>query len=219
MTQDEIDNEYLYQQYVLTLKNDGKWYQRTREAVAEKNYARYIEFSWPFINAIMTKNRDSSSAHIDPRHRSIPLMMRRVAMMLWYEETELDHSQLKPSAALQAHIRSVRDRGIAPLILPGSQFYDANKFRQVHDETQYSINPAPTKEEIMAQTPAFETKNFVFGQDVKDMNTAELISAVQKVEASIEKLKQVKTASTKIRDLITEQEEFLAKIVEHLDAT
>lgn len=67
-------------------------------------------------------------------------------------------------------------------------------------------------------TPAFETKNYVYGRDVSLMSEAELIEAIKKIEAEIENLKSVKTESVKIKAKIEELQAMLADVVKALDA-
>jgi len=66
--------------------------------------------------------------------------------------------------------------------------------------------------------PAFETKSYIFGNDVKNMTEEGLISAIKRVEEQIADLKAVKTKSKKIAANVAKLEEALASIVAELDA-
>lgn len=66
--------------------------------------------------------------------------------------------------------------------------------------------------------PAFETKNYIFGNDVETMSEEALIQAIKRVEEQISDLKTVKTKSVKISANITKLQEQLALIVAELDA-
>jgi hypothetical protein len=66
--------------------------------------------------------------------------------------------------------------------------------------------------------PAFETKSYIFGNEVKNMAEEALIGAIKRVEEQIADLKAVKTKSTKIAANIAKLQEQLASIVAELDA-
>lgn len=87
----------------------------------------------------------------------------------------------------------------------------------VVDELTEVLSNQP-KEIQMNKNVAFETVNYVYGTNVKDMSEAELIEAIKQVEAEIAKLDQVKTASKKITAKKDELNAMLANIVETLDA-
>ena len=81
--------------------------------------------------------------------------------------------------------------------------------------------PDPTQQgpQTMNQTTvAFETKHYVYGMDVANMSSGQLIDAIKKLEAEIADLKGVKAKSEHIKKRIAELEGMLAKIVEVLDA-
>ena len=67
-------------------------------------------------------------------------------------------------------------------------------------------------------SPAFETKNYIFGNDVATMSEEALIQAIKRVEEQIADLKAVKTKSTKISANVAKLQEQLASIVAELDA-
>ena len=67
-------------------------------------------------------------------------------------------------------------------------------------------------------TVAFETKHYVYGMDVANMSSGQLIDAIKKLEAETADLKSVKAKSEHIKKRIAELEAMLVKIVEVLDA-
>ena len=71
---------------------------------------------------------------------------------------------------------------------------------------------------IATMAPAFETKSYIFGNDVKNMTEEALIHAIKRVEEQIADLKAVKTKSKKIAANVAKLEEALASIVAELDA-
>lgn len=76
----------------------------------------------------------------------------------------------------------------------------------------------PPGEKTMRNTVPFESKDYVFGQDVANMNANDLLAAMRRVEAEIAELKDVKTKSKYVEGKIKELEDGLARIVEKLDA-
>lgn len=74
----------------------------------------------------------------------------------------------------------------------------------------------------MNQTPgnntvAFETRHYVYGQNIDNMSADQLIQAVKQVEREIEDLAGVKTNSAHIDKRIKELKAMLAEIVKVLD--
>lgn len=87
--------------------------------------------------------------------------------------------------------------------------------------TLIPTQPNPTQQEPQTMdqtTPAFETKHYVYGVDVANMSSGQLIEAIKKLEAEIADLKGVKAESEHIKKRIAELEGMLVKIVEVLDA-
>ena len=93
-----------------------------------------------------------------------------------------------------------------------------------HYETTTTIGstdptPVPTKEQpAMSNQPAFQTKHFVYGSDIKMLSDAELIDAIKNVEKEIDNLRAVKSESKKITQKIDELDKQRLAIIEQLDA-
>lgn len=85
-------------------------------------------------------------------------------------------------------------------------------------ETTMNDNYAKSPCATATLAPAFETKSYIFGNDVKYMTEDALILAIKRVEEQIADLKGVKTKSTKIAANIAKLQEQLASIVAELDA-
>jgi len=73
----------------------------------------------------------------------------------------------------------------------------------------------PSKEDTMK---AFETIDYVYGNNVKEMTDQQLIAALKKAEGERDALGTVKTPSKKIKALQADWDKAIAKIVEALDA-
>lgn len=90
----------------------------------------------------------------------------------------------------------------------------------INPEGELSMNDNYTTGKItnpVKMAPAFETKNYIFGNDVEHMSEDALIQAIKRVEEQIADLKAVKTKSTKIAANIAKLQEQLASIVAELD--
>lgn len=86
---------------------------------------------------------------------------------------------------------------------------------------QRSKQPQANKETPVNSTNnsvAFETRHYVYGMDVANMNSGQLIEAIKRIEAEINDLKSVKAKSEHVKKRIAELEGMLAKVVEVLDA-
>ena len=87
------------------------------------------------------------------------------------------------------------------------------KEKQMSDNTGTNAKiPANPK------APAFETRHYIFGQEISTIPDESLITAIRKIEGEIDALKEVRTKSTKVATKIKELEEMLKKVVEVLDA-
>ena len=80
------------------------------------------------------------------------------------------------------------------------------------------MNDNYAKAGYTTMAPAFETKSYIFGNEVKNMTEEALIGAIKRVEEQIADLKAVKTKSTKIAANVAKLQEQLASIVAELDA-
>lgn len=68
------------------------------------------------------------------------------------------------------------------------------------------------------QNTAIETVTYVYGKDIKKMNSGELIAAIERTNGEIKKLKDVDVKSKHIDSQVTKLEEAVNSMVEHLDA-
>ena len=89
----------------------------------------------------------------------------------------------------------------------------------INPEGELSMNDYTTGKiaNPVKMAPAFETKNYIFGNDVATMSEEALIQAIKRVEEQITDLKAVKTKSTKIAANIAKLQEQLDSIVAELD--
>lgn len=97
---------------------------------------------------------------------------------------------------------------------PNAEQGDADEKLPAQNETNHEKEP-----NMNMSQPAFETKSYIYGQDVSRMTEPELISAIKVVETEIAKLQEIKTKSKKIQANIEALQGSLTKIVEALDAT
>lgn len=70
----------------------------------------------------------------------------------------------------------------------------------------------------MSNDPAFQTKHFVYGHEIKMLSDAALITAIKSVEKEIDNLRAVKSESKKITQKIDELDKQRLAIIEQLDA-
>lgn len=94
-----------------------------------------------------------------------------------------------------------------------------------YDALVYSINPEiiimndnTCSSLTSPSAPAFETKHFVYGQNISTLSADQLITSIKRIEREIADLRAVKTSSIKITKMIEDLTSMLAKTVEHLDA-
>lgn len=84
-------------------------------------------------------------------------------------------------------------------------------------QPQPQPQPEPSMNNIDKTIPVQQI-TLVFGNDVKEMTEAELISTIKKIEAERESLKIVKTPSKKVAAKIEECDKLLIQLAELLDA-
>lgn len=226
MTIDE-ENEYLYTQYVLTLKNDGDWYRATRKAVADQHYGSYADVTWGYLIPIMQDNGDCSTRSMEKTgRRFIEFMMRRVALVCWHEEDAFDFDKSKLGRAYRDCVGSLKEAGLLPRVYflgPSTAKAEPEPEQPSNPETESPImNPdniyKSIADYISAPAPAFQTLHLVYGQNVDSMPAAALITAIKQVENEINSLKAVATPSTKIAAMIEDLTSMLNEIVKTLDA-
>lgn len=200
---DKYQREHMYNQYVLTIINDGTWYREAYPCWKNNNFDGFRNHTLAFI----TKTRQ------DLRHsvRSTD-ETRFIVLSCW------DHL-----------IQSNLNRLMTIHDIPEQSYINTFErwIHQVKCEAAFGTQPI-SKPESLSETledtqmnstaTAFETKHFVFGSDISTLSSNQLIDAIKKVEAEIADLKSVKTKSKHITERVKELEDMLGKIVEALDA-
>lgn len=100
-----------------------------------------------------------------------------------------------------------------------TDYYAADHYEAAATIVSTNPTPVPTKEQpAMSNDPAFQTKHFVYGHEIKILSDAELITAIKNVEKEIDNLRAVKSESKKITQKIDELDKQRLAIIEQLDA-
>lgn len=201
MTYDE-EQEVIEREFILTIRNNGKWYEDTRDYVEGGRYEDFADICHDYTDQILRRTGMSTTSATDKRSDTCMLSVKtRVALLLWESENVPD-SKVTGKGTLISHRDHVRE-----ISRIGSKSAAFNQ-----------IKPQPESETIVNITPAFQTKHYIFGQDVSAMSTSQLIDSIKRVEKEIADLKAVATTSTKIGAMVEDLTSMLAKIVEVLDA-
>jgi len=148
--------------------------------------------SWDYFRSACNEHRDNTIKGLSPndiRYVNICLLESRLGRKLVISDFNHAASQYREDA----------EKYIAQYNQPETTF--------IKEET--IMNPY--------NTPAFETKHFVFGTNVHIMSADQLIEAVKKIENEITALKAVASKSTYIDNRIVELNNMLANVVEQLD--
>ena len=143
----------------------------------------------------MKKNRDSNSRSIAGHF--IERLMSRVTLELWDQAgcPGRDKHYYEQTKAV-AHLRNPK----------------------LSTPAELASTPESTIMSANASTP-FQTVNYVYGQDVKNLDTSALISSLKRVEKEIADLSGVTTESKKITRMIEDLTSMKVRIVEALDAS
>lgn len=197
------EQEIIERDFILTIENDRKWHDATRGYVDNGQYADYSHICHNYTDHLLRKLGMETTSSTSKRSDTCMLNVKtRVALQLWERENVPD-SKVANKGVLSSHrdlVREISRIGSKPAA-----------FNQ--------IKPQPESETIMnTTTPAFQTKHYIFGQDVSTMSTSQLIDSIKRVEKEITDLKAVATTSTKIGAMVEDLTSMLAKIVEVLDA-
>lgn len=215
----EEENEYLYIQYVLTLKNDGGWYRATRQAVAAHHFGEYAQATWSYLTRLMSDNGDCSTRSMKAANgalRFIEYLMRRVALICWHEEESFDANKSKEYGAYRECLSCLTKAWLLPPVCylgPSTANAEPEQPTNLEPESEI-MNP----DAIKSIAPAFVTQHLIYGQNVTNMSDAALITAIKQVEREIADLKAVATTSTKITAMAEALTSMLAQIVKTLDA-
>lgn len=201
MTFDE-EQEIIEREFILTIENDKTWYGNTRYAVQNGRYEDFADTCHDYADQILRRTGMSTTSSTSKRSDTCMLNVKtRVALLLWESEGVPD-SKVVGKATLTSHRELVRE-----ISRIGSKRASQPQPEQTESETIMNTT-----------TPAFQTKHYIFGQDVSTMSTSQLIDSIKRVEKEITDLKAVATTSTKIGSMVEDLTSMLAKIVEVLDA-
>ena len=204
MTFDE-EQEILERDFILTIENDSKWYSDTREAVQHEQYEAFANICYAYADLILRRTGMSTTSSTSRRSDTCMLNVKtRIALQLWEREgvpdfLVMDKETLSSHRALVREISRLESKRTTRVTQPQPE--------QTESETIMNTT-----------TPAFQTKHYIFGQDVSAMSTSQLIDSIKRVEKEIADLKAVATTSTKIGAMVEDLTSMLAKIVEVLDA-
>lgn len=203
MTYDE-EQEVIEREFILPIENDSKWYSDTREAVQHGQYEAFANICYDYADLILRRTGMSTTSSTSRRSDTCMLNVKtRVALQLWEREGVPDFLVMDKET-LSSHRVLVREIS-----------------RLESKRTTRVTQPQPEQTEsetIVNTTPAFQTKHYIFGQDVSAMSTSQLIDSIKRVEKEIADLKAVATTSTKIGAMVEDLTSMLTKIVEVLDA-
>lgn len=192
--------QQLHDLVFLTIINDRVAYEKLSPFVAQK---RFNAFRFCAANVQRDRLCRMDDRAMDGEER------RYVNLLLWeYWGGEFDEMTLQ---GLPEYTKTYS--------LYESEFHRSVVFAP---QLEFAQPSESLKEETMNQSvpmsaPAFETKHYVFGVDIRNMTEAGLIDAIKRVEVEIADLKAVKTKSSRIAAKVKELEDMLSKIVEALD--
>ncbi|MBX9922240.1 MAG: hypothetical protein K2Y33_20805 [Mycolicibacterium frederiksbergense] len=187
---------HLDTQYVLSLVNDGDWYRRC---------GRHFDGSADELRHVPPATTDYIKRIAHSLGEASVLEERAYIYLQLAQHYGFTWTDMRDSIRGGGNLRDVM-----------TAFIDERNNATPAPET-----PQPIQQEeppVNQTTTAFETKHYVFGQDVSNMTEGQLTDAIKRIENEIADLKTVKTKSTKITAKIAELNAMLAKVVEVLDA-
>jgi hypothetical protein len=186
--------QHLYDQYVLAIINDGGWYQAAKPLIDKGLSGRFISTTRDRVAPL----RDAlGDPRLTPEERAF------VYLLIWeYQGGTGDAllAGLSPSSQLAEPLRQMLAA------------------RATQPATTEQTEPTTEEPTVNNSTTAFETRHYVFGQDVSTLSEGQLVDAIKRIENEIADLKTVKTKSTKIAAKVADLNTMLAKVVEVLDA-
>lgn len=200
---DQIRKHHLHTQYVLRLINDGEWYRRCgRHLDGSADELRHVPpATTEFIKRLANSLGEMSS-----------LEERAYIYLQLAEHYGYSWADMRNSIRGGGDLRDVMTALIDERINERNNATPATETPQPIQQEEAPVN------QTTQAVPAFETKHYVFGQDVGNMTEGQLVDAIKRIENEIADLKTVKTKSTKIAAKIAELNAMLAKVVEVLDA-
>lgn len=204
MTYDE-EQEVIEREFILPIENDSKWYSDTREAVQHGQHEAFANICYAYADRILRQLGMETTSSTSRRSDTCMLNVKtRVALQLWEREGVPDFL--------------VMDKDL--LISHRYLVQEISRLKSKRTTRVTQPQPEQTESETIMNTTtqAFQTKHYIFGQDVSAMSTSQLIDSIKRVEKEIADLKAVATTSTKIGAMVEDLTSMLAKIVEVLDA-
>ena len=200
--------ETLFSQYVLSIQNEGEWYNRAMLALDKDNFAQFRRVTRRYRKAI-ANNRMEPMPNDDNRD---------------YIYTELwKHLDGSTRGFLNRTDVQPRSSYIKLFQTPPTSYEAATGMPEVQP-TKITIEIIQEKDTTMntnianaVPSVAFSTRHYVYGVDIDNMSENDLINAIKNVEYEITDLTGVKTKSKRIEKKIAELRGMLASIVEQLD--
>jgi hypothetical protein len=191
---DQKRKHYLHSQYVLSLINDGDWYRECKHHFDDDALISVPSDSISFIRAIANDQGDDLS------FGDRAFIYLQLATYYGVSQVDMRDAMNGDSKLRTAMTALIRDDVLTPTPTETTQ---------------------PTQQEVVPVTqsaPAFQTKHYVYGQDVTTLSSAQLIEAIKRIENEIADLKVVKVKSTKIAAEIASLNSMLTEVVAALDA-
>ena len=188
--------QHLHTQYVLSIVNDGDWY---------REFGRMLEGNTAWLRRMPSE----VLKYVKPiaRQRGEELSVECRAFIYLQIGAYYGHS---PEDVRDAMDREGTFRSVMTKLIENSAALTTTS-------TPIEQEPEPMNQTANTAV-AFETKHYVYGMDVANMTSGQLIDAIKKLEVEIADLKAVKTKSTHIAKRIAELGDMLGKVVEVLDA-
>lgn len=182
---------HLHRQYVLSLINDGEWYQACRH-------------------------------HFDGTLAEVPKttfqFTGRIAYSLGEELRTEDRAFIYLELATYYGVPQVAMRDAMSGILRTAMTALISNDAPVPTPTETTQPPQQEEAPVTQSAPAFQTKHYVYGQDVANLSSDQLIDAIKRIENEVADLKVVKVKSTKIAAEIASLNSMLTEVVAALDA-
>mgnify|MGYP000154895278 CR=1 FL=1 len=212
MTPERLD--HMTVQYVWALENDQVFMARAKHEVERGNFAQFRRLVGSFIMPIR-KMLDEAQAHALSGTEWSFLYIE-----LWHRLRGKPHdfSHSNNQAEYDYQMDRLAEGGCC-LTRRGVERTVRNEITAQQTSGENTMNDNYAKSPCATATlrPAFETKSYIFGNDVEHMSEDALISAIKRVEEQIADLKAVKTKSTKIAANIAKLQDQLGSIVAELD--
>ena len=229
MTPERLD--HMTVQYVWGLENDQAFVLKAKHEVERGNFSQFRRLVGRHIHPIRLLLGESSAGALSGIEWSFLYleMWNRLLGTPYQFTTSNDRAEfgyqldrlneagyaLTPRGVQKANVyQPAKTNPCVEIVLGDPQPCTLQPLGEDTMNDNYAKSPCATA----TLAPAFETKSYIFGNDVKNMTEEGLISAIKRVEEQIADLKAVKTKSKKIAANVAKLEEALASIVAELDA-